>query len=168
MNSPRINPETLIGCVCLKVANVERSLGFYQETLGFEVMQWYGEDAVFLSAGGYHHHSGLNLWAGCDVPPAPRNSAGLSHLAILYTERRELAWALRELLDLEYSLGGASDHGVSEALYLRGPDDNGVELYWDRPREACPHDGEGNPAMGTQPFDVRGLHAELDGAARAR
>ncbi len=168
MNSPRINPETLLGCACLKVANVERSLGFYRETLGFEVMQWYGEDAVFLSAGGYHHYIGSNLWVRCDVPPAPRNSAGLSHLTILYREHRELARALRELLDPEYSLGGASDHGVVEALYLRGPDDNGVELYWDRLREAWPHDAEGNPAMGTQPLDVRGILAELDGAVRGR
>src|SRR5215212_2014414 len=129
---PLIHPETRIGHVHLKVANIERSLGFYRDLLGFEVTQWYGEDAVFLSAGGYHHHIGLNTWAGRNVPPAPRRAAGLFHLAILYPERRELAKALRSLIDAGYPLDGASDHGVSEALYLSDPDDNGVELYCDR------------------------------------
>lgn len=157
-----IHSETRIGHVHLKVANIDRSLGFYRDLLGFEVTQRYGEDAVFLSAGGYHHHIGLNTWAGRNVPPAPRKAAGLFHLAILYPERRELAKALRTLLDAEYPLDGASDHGVSEALYLRDPDDNGVELYCDRPREEWPHDRDGGLAMVTQRLDLRGLLAELD------
>ncbi|HKZ27791.1 MAG TPA: VOC family protein [Rubrobacteraceae bacterium] len=159
---PLIHPETRIGHVHLKVADIERALGFYRDLLGFEVTQWYGEDAVFLSAGGYHHHIGLNTWAGRGVPPAPQRAAGLFHLAILYPERRELAKALKSLIDAEYPLDGASDHGVSEALYLRDPDDNGVELYWDRPREEWPHDKEGGLAMVTQPLDLKGLLAELD------
>jgi catechol 2,3-dioxygenase len=157
-----IHPEARIGHVHLKVADLERALGFYRDLLGFEVTQWYGEDAVFLSAGGYHHHIGLNTWAGRGIPPAPQRAAGLFHLAILYPERRELAKALRSLIDAEYPLDGASDHGVSEALYLRDPDDNGVELYWDRPREEWPHDKEGGLAMVTQPLDLKGLLAELD------
>ena len=159
---PLLHPETRIGHVHLKVADIERALGFYRDLLGFEVTQWYGEDAVFLSAGGYHHHIGLNTWAGRGVPPAPQRAAGLFHLAILYPERRELAKALKSLIDAEYPLDGASDHGVSEALYLRDPDDNGVELYWDRPREEWPHDKEGGLAMVTQPLDLKGLLAELD------
>jgi len=160
----RIHPETRIGHVHLKVANIERALSFYRDLLGFEVTQWYGEDAVFLSAGGYHHHVGLNTWAGKDVPPAPRIAAGLFHLAILYPERQELARALRQLLDVGYPIDGASDHGVSEALYLRDPDQNGVELYWDRPRKEWPYDEEGNLAMGICALDVMGLLAELEKA----
>ena len=160
---PLVHPETRIGHVHLKVANIERALGFYRDLLGFEVTQWYGEDAVFLSAGGYHHHIGLNTWAGRDVPPAPRNTAGLFHLAFLYPKRRELARMLKRLLDTDYPLDGTSDHGVSEALYLRDPDDNGVELYWDRPREEWPRpkNGEG-VAMFTRPLDLKGLLAELE------
>ena len=160
---PLVHPETRIGHVHLKVANIERALGFYRDLLGFEVTQWYGEDAVFLSAGGYHHHIGLNTWAGRDVPPAPRNTAGHFHLAILYPTRRELARMLKRFLDSGYPLDGASDHGVSEALYLRDPDDNGVELYWDRPREEWPRpaDGEG-VAMFTRPLDLKGLLVELE------
>ena len=161
---PLIHPETRIGHVHLKVADIERALGFYRDLLGFEVTQWYGEDAVFLSAGGYHHHIGLNTWAGRGVPPAPQRAAGLFHLAILYPERRELAKALRSLVDAGYPLDGASDHGVSEALYLRDPDDNGVELYWDRPREEWPHDRNGGLAMVTRPLDLGGLLAELEEA----
>ena len=164
----RIHPETRIGHVHLKVANVERALSFYRDLLGFEVTQWYGEEAVFLSAGGYHHHIGLNTWAGKDVPPAPRRAAGLFHLAILYPERRELAKALKALLDAEYLIDGASDHGVSEAIYLRDPDQNGVELYWDRPREEWPRTKEGNLEMVTRPLDVGGLLAELDGTEQGR
>jgi catechol 2,3-dioxygenase len=159
---PLIHPETRIGHVHLKVADIERALGFYRDLLGFEVTQWYGEDAVFLSAGGYHHHIGLNTWAGRGVPPAPQRAAGLFHLAILYPERRELAKALRGLVDAGYPLDGASDHGVSEALYLRDPDDNGVELYCDRPREEWPHDRDGGLAMVTRPLDLGGLLAELE------
>jgi len=158
-----LHPETRIGHVHLKVANIERSLGFYRDLLGFEITQWYGEDAVFLSAGGYHHHIGLNTWAGRGVPPAPQRAAGLFHLAILYPERRELAKALKTLLDAEYPIDGASDHGVSEALYLRDPDQNGVELYWDRRRDEWPYDDDGNLMMVTAPLDVKGLLAELEG-----
>ncbi len=158
----RIHPETRIGHVHLKVANIERALGFYRDILGFEVMQWYGEDAVFLSAGGYHHHIGLNTWMSRGAPPAPARSAGLFHLAVLYPERRELALALRALMEIDYPLDGASDHGVSEALYLRDPDDNGVELYWDRPQERWPLTEDGGLNMFTRPLDLRGLLAELD------
>ena len=159
---PLIHPETRIGHVHLKVANIERSLGFYRDLLGFEITQWYGEDAVFLSAGGYHHHIGLNTWAGRNVPPAPRRAAGLFHLAILYPERRDLALALRWLLESNYPIDGASDHGVSEALYLQDPDGNGVELYRDRPQEQWPRTPEGGLAMVTRPLDVEDLLAELD------
>ncbi len=162
MEQRRVHPDTRIGHVHLRVANIERSLGFYRDLLGFEVTQWYGEDAVFLSAGGYHHHIGLNTWAGRNVPPAPRNTAGLFHLAILYPERRELARALKALLDAEYPIDGASDHGVSEALYLHDPDQNGVELAWDRPEKLWPRAEDGGLAMVTQPLDFRGLLAELE------
>jgi catechol 2,3-dioxygenase len=160
------HPETRIGHVHLKVANIERALGFYRDLLGFEITQWYGEDAVFLSAGGYHHHIGLNTWAGRNVPPAPRQAAGLFHLAILYPERRELARMLKRILERGYPLDGASDHGVSEALYLRDPDDNGVELYWDRPREEWPRTEDGSLAMVTERLDLKGLLAELDETQR--
>jgi catechol 2,3-dioxygenase len=159
----RIHSETRIGHVHLKVADIERSLGFYRDLLGFEVTQWLGEDAVFLSAGGYHHHIGLNTWAGKGVSPAPRDTAGLFHLAILYPHRRELAKAFKTLVDAGYPIDGASDHGVSEALYLRDPDQNGVELAWDRPQEEWPRAEEGEIAMFTRSLDVEGLLAELDG-----
>lgn len=158
----RVSAGTGIGHVHLKVANIERALHFYRDVLGFEVMQWYGEDAVFLSAGGYHHHIGLNTWMSRNAPPAPRHAAGLFHFAILYPERRDLAQALRWLVDAEYPLDGASDHGVSEALYLTDPDGNGVELYRDRPREEWPLDKDGNLAMVTRPLDVEGLLGELE------
>jgi catechol 2,3-dioxygenase len=157
-----INSKTRIGHVHLKVANIERSLGFYRDILGFEVTQWYGDDAVFLSAGGYHHHIGLNTWTSRNAPPAPRNAAGLYHLAILYPERRDLAQALRCLLEATYPIDGASDHGVSEALYLRDPDGNGVELAVDRPEDQWPRDKDGKLAMVTRPLDVESLLAELD------
>jgi catechol 2,3-dioxygenase len=159
----KISPGTRIGHVHLKVADIGRALGFYRDVLGFEITQWYGEDAVFLSAGGYHHHIGLNTWMSRNAPPAPPGSAGLFHLAILYPERRELAQALRWLMDAEYPLDGASDHGVSEALYLRDPDGNGVELYRDRAREEWPRNPDGGLVMMTAPLDVGGLLAELDG-----
>jgi catechol 2,3-dioxygenase len=157
-----INPNTRIGHVHLKVANIERALSFYRDILGFEITQWYGDEAVFLSAGGYHHHIGLNTWMSKNASPPPRNAAGLFHLAILYPERRDLAQALRWLLDAQYPIDGASDHGVSEALYMSDPDGNGVELYRDRPEDQWPRDAEGKLAMVTQPLDVEGLLAELD------
>ena len=157
-----ISPGASIGHVHLKVANIERALWFYRDILGFEITQWYGEDAVFLSAGGYHHHIGLNTWMSKNASPPARNAAGLFHLAILYPSRRDLAQALRWLLDAGYPIDGASDHGVSEALYLRDPDDNGVELAADRPEDQWPRDAEGKLAMVTRPLDVDGLLAELD------
>ena len=161
----RVIPSgTRIGHVHLKVADIERALGFYRDVLGFEITQWYGEDAVFLSAGGYHHHIGLNTWMSRNADPAPTRSAGLFHLAILYPERRDLAQALRWLVDAEYPIEGASDHGVSEALYLSDPDGNGVELYWDRPEEEWPRTPEGGLAMFTRPLHVDGLLRELDTA----
>ena len=158
----RINPDTRIGHVHLKVADIERALGFYRDILGFEVMQWYGEDAVFLSAGGYHHHIGLNTWMSKGAPPASRGSAGLFHLAILYPERRDLAQALKWLIEAGYQLDGASDHGVSEALYLRDPDENGVELYTDRPEEEWPRTAEGELTMFTRLLGLDDLLSELD------
>jgi catechol 2,3-dioxygenase len=157
-----INAETRIGHVHLKVANIERALGFYKDVLGFEVTQWYGDDAVFLSAGGYHHHIGLNTWMSRNADPAPAHSAGLFHLAILYPERRDLAQALKWLVESNYPIDGASDHGVSEALYLRDPDGNGVELYRDRPQDKWPRTVDGGLAMVTKALDMDGLLAELD------
>ena len=157
-----VNAGTRIGHVHLKVANIGRALEFYRDVLGFEITQWYGDDAVFLSAGGYHHHIGLNTWRSRNARPAPKDSAGLFHLAILYPERRDLAQALRWLLESNYPIDGASDHGVSEALYLRDPDDNGVELYRDRPQDEWPRSPEGGLTMMTRPLDVESLLAELD------
>jgi catechol 2,3-dioxygenase len=156
-----IHPETRIGHVHLKVADLERSLKFYRDLLGFEVTQRYGDGAVFLSAGGYHHHIGLNTWQSLGAPPAPQHSAGLYHTAILYPNRLELAKALKTLLEANYPIDGASDHGVSEAIYLRDPDQNGVELYCDRDPADYPRDAGGNLAMITAPLDLRGLLAEL-------
>lgn len=152
-----IDPGVRIGHVHLKVADLERALGFYCGVLGFQLMQRYGRQAAFVSAGGYHHHLGLNTWesaGGC--PPAP-GTTGLYHVAILYPTRAQLADALRRLLAAGIMLDGASDHGVSEALYLRDPDQNGVELYWDRPREQWPFDADGNLAMVTAPLDLDDL-----------
>jgi catechol 2,3-dioxygenase len=156
-----IHPETRIGHVHLKVADLERSLKFYRDLLGFEVTQRYGDGAVFLSAGGYHHHIGLNTWQSLGAPPAPQRSAGLYHTAILYPNRLELAKAFKTLLEANYPIDGASDHGVSEAIYLRDPDQNGVELYCDRDPADYPRDAGGNLAMITAPLDLRGLLAEL-------
>ena len=157
-----IHPGVRIGHVHLKVSDLERAIGFYRDVLGFEVTQRYGRQAAFLSAGGYHHHIGLNTWEseGGSAPAA--NTTGLYHLAILYPTRVELADALRRLVDADVALDGASDHGVSEALYLRDPDGNGVELYWDRPQEQWPHDAEGMLAMYTHKLDLNGLLAELE------
>src|SRR6185295_4820685 len=134
-----------------------RSLKFYRDLLGFEVMQYYGSSAVFVSAGGYHHHIGLNTWYSKGAPPAPVRSAGLFHVAILYPTRKDLAVVLKRLIDEDYPLTGASDHGVSEALYLNDPDENGVELYWDRPKEKWPRDAAGELQMGTESLDLNNL-----------
>ncbi|WP_407520323.1 VOC family protein [Lacibacter sp. MH-610] len=155
-----IPPQTRIGHVHLKVSNLERSLQFYRDLLGFEVMQYYGDSAVFLSAGGYHHHIGLNTWHSKNAGPAPVNTAGLYHTAILYTTRKDLAVILKRLMEANYPLTGASDHGVSEAIYLNDPDRNGVELYWDKPKEQWPIDEEGNLMMVTERLDVEGLLKE--------
>ncbi len=155
-----IHPATRIGHVHLKVADLERALAFYCGVLGFQITQRYGQDAAFISAGGYHHHIGLNTWESRGGSPPPRGSTGLFHLAILYPTRAELADALRRLLRAGIKLDGASDHGVSEALYLRDPDENGVELCWDRPREKWPTTAGGRLQMFTHPLDLEGLIAE--------
>ena len=155
-----IDPRVDIGHVHLKVADLERSIAFYSGVLGFEVTQRYGTQAAFLSAGGYHHHIGLNTWESAGGSPPPRGSTGLFHTAIRYPDRRALADAMRRLIAANIRLDGAADHGVSEALYLRDPDQNGVELYWDRPGEDWPRDTHGNLAMGTEPLDLELLLAE--------
>ena len=152
-----IHPEVRIGHVHLKVANLERALAFYRDVLGFELTQRYGDQAAFLSAGGYHHHIGLNTWESAGGKPPPSGSTGLYHLAIAYPTRAELADALRRLMRAAIPLDGASDHGVSEALYLRDPDGNGVELYWDRPREQWPRTTTGDLAMVTEPLNLDDL-----------
>jgi catechol 2,3-dioxygenase len=159
-----IDPQVRIGHVHLKVADLERALDFYCGVLGFQLMQRYGEQAAFISAGGYHHHIGLNTWESAGgKPPAP-NTTGLYHIAILYPRRLQLADALSRLIQANISLEGASDHGVSEALYLRDPDGNGVELCWDRPRELWPQNSAGEIEMFTRPLDLRDLLAELEGS----
>lgn len=151
---------TRIGHVHLKVADLDRALGFYCGVLGFELMQRYGNQAAFLSAGGYHHHIGLNTWDSAGGPPPPQGTTGLYHLAILYPTRAALADALRRLEAAGIPLDGASDHGVSEALYLRDPDQNGVELYRDRPREEWPVAAGGQLQMFTQRLDLANLRSE--------
>jgi catechol 2,3-dioxygenase len=160
-----IPPGVSIGHVHLKVADLDRALDFYHGVLGFEITLRLGSQAAFLSAGGYHHHIGLNTWESMGASPPPRRSTGLYHLAILYPTRPQLADALRRLVDAGVPLEGASDHGVSEALYLRDPDGNGVELYWDRPRELWPRGEDGGLVMYTRPLDVQGLLAEAGRAA---
>jgi catechol 2,3-dioxygenase len=145
---------TRIGHVHLKVSDLERALQFYRDLLGFEVQQYYGISAVFISAGGYHHHIGLNTWHSQNAGPAPVNAAGLYHIAILYPARKDLAIAVKRLLDANYPLTGASDHGVSEAVYLDDPDGNGIELYWDKPKELWPRDDKGNLLMMTEALDL--------------
>jgi catechol 2,3-dioxygenase len=160
MSDYTIPPGTDIGHVHLKVADLERALGFYVGVLGFELTQRYGAQAAFVSAGGYHHHIGLNTWESRGGSPPPRGSTGLYHTAIRYPSRADLARALRRLRDAEVLLDGASDHGVSEALYLRDPDQNGVELYWDRPADAWPRDATGALVMGSEPLDLDDLLAQ--------
>ena len=157
---PPIHPGTRIGHVHLKVSDLERALAFYCGVLGFQLTQRYGKQAAFVSAGGYHHHIGLNTWESQGGKPPPRGSTGLFHVAILYPDRAELADALRRLQRAGIPLDGASDHGVSEALYLRDPDDNGVELYWDRPPAEWPRDAKGELAMVTEPLELAALLRE--------
>ncbi len=157
--APAIAPGTRIGHVHLKVANLDRALGFYVGVLGFQLMSRYGTQAAFISAGGYHHHIGLNTWESLGGSPPPPGSTGLFHTAILYPGRADLADALRRLIAAGIELDGASDHGVSEALYLRDPDQNGVELTWDRPQSEWPRDGVGGLAMFTARLDLHALLA---------
>jgi len=157
---PSIDPGTRIGHVHLKVADLQRALDFYCGVLGFELMQKYGDQAAFVSAGGYHHHIGLNTWESLGGKPPARGTTGLYHVAILYPTRAALGDALRRLVKAGIRLQGASDHGVSEALYLADPDQNGVELYCDRPREQWPFDAKGGLAMTTAPLDLQSLLRE--------
>lgn len=156
-NSTPIDRGARIGHVHLKVADLNRALEFYHGVLGFEITQRYGQGAVFLAAGGYHHHIGLNTWESLGGSAPPAGSTGLYHVAILYPTRAGLADALRRLMAAGIRLDGASNHGVSEALYLRDPDGNGVELYWDRPESQWPRDAAGNLAMVTERLDLDGL-----------
>jgi catechol 2,3-dioxygenase len=151
---------TRIGHVHLKVSDLQRALDFYCGLLGFELQQMYGSQAAFISAGGYHHHIGLNTWYSRGAGPAPLHSAGLFHTAILYPERKDLAIALKRLLEARYPLTGASDHGVSEAIYLDDPDGNGVELYWDKPQEQWPKNEDGALEMYTRSLDLDALLAD--------
>jgi catechol 2,3-dioxygenase len=157
-----LDPRVDIGHVHLKVADLERALAFYEGVLGFEVVIRHGDQAAFISAGGYHHHIGLNTWESKGAGPPPRNSTGLYHTAIRFPDRRTLAQAVKRVLDAGIPLDGASDHGVSEAIYLRDPDDNGVELYRDRPREEWPTTPDGEVTMFTRPLDVAALLAEAE------
>lgn len=153
---------TRIGHVHLKVSDLQRAIDFYCGLLGFELQQMYGSQAAFISAGGYHHHIGLNTWYSKGAGPAPVRSAGLFHTAILYPERKDLAITLQRLLDAKYPLTGASDHGVSEAIYLDDPDGNGVELYWDKPQEQWPRNEDGSLMMYTGSLDLDALLAEAE------
>ncbi len=160
MSNYTIPANTRIGHVHLKVSDLDRALGFYQGILGFELVQQYGTQAAFISAGGYHHHIGLNTWYSKGAGPAPQHAAGLFHTAILYPTRKDLAVALKRLVDAKYPLTGAADHGVSEALYLDDPDGNGVELYWDKPREQWPFNAAGELQMVTEHLDLEELLKE--------
>jgi catechol 2,3-dioxygenase len=151
-----IDPRVDIGHVHLKVSDLDRAVAFYRDVLGFEVMHRYGDQAAFLSAGGYHHHIGLNTWESKGGPPPPRGTTGLYHVAIRYPDRKTLAQAVKDVVDAGIPLSGASDHGVSEAIYLHDPDQNGIELYRDRPRDQWPDD------MYTAPLDVQALLAETE------
>jgi catechol 2,3-dioxygenase len=155
-----IDPRVDIGHVHLKVADLDRALDFYVGVLGFELQQRMGDQAAFVSAGGYHHHLGLNTWESRGGSPPPRSSTGLYHTAIRYPDREQLADALRRLVEADVPITGASDHGVSEAIYLNDPDGNGVELYRDRPREEWPFDADGSLSMILEPLDLNALLAE--------
>jgi len=157
----KVPDQTKIGHVHLKVSNLEKSLEFYRDLLGFEVMMYYGNQAAFISAGGYHHHIGLNTWHSKDAPPANPEGVGLYHTAIVYPTRKDLAIIFDRLQKAKYPFTGASDHGVSEALYLDDPDGNGVELYWDRPKELWPKHEDGSIEMFTKALDLPSLLAEL-------
>tara|TARA_R110000851_G_scaffold125846_1_gene256903 strand:- start:1498 stop:1989 length:492 start_codon:yes stop_codon:yes gene_type:complete len=160
-----VHPEARIGHVHLKVADLDRAIGFYSGVLGFELQQKFGSRAAFLSAGGYHHHLGLNTWESLGGTPAPRGHTGLYHTAFLYPDRAQLADALRRVIQAGITIEGAADHGVSEAIYVSDPDGNGVELYRDRPESEWPRDAAGNLAMVNDPIDLKELlsHAPAEG-----
>jgi catechol 2,3-dioxygenase len=160
--SETIDPRTAIGHVHLKVSDLDRAIDFYRDAMGFELMDRFGDQAAFLSAGGYHHHIGLNTWHSKGADPAPVRSAGLYHFAILYADRKALANALKRLIEHGVAIDGVADHGVSEAIYLHDPDGNGIEIYRDRPRADWPRTGDGSLAMVTDPLDVESLLAEAD------
>ena len=162
MNEYIVPAQTRIGHVHLKVANIDRSLEFYCGLLGFELTTMYGNQAAFISAGGYHHHIGLNTWYSKDAPPASVEGVGLFHTAVLYPTRKDLAIIYDRLRKAYYPFTGASDHGVSEALYLNDPDNNGVELYWDRPKELWPHKPDGSLEMFTKALDLNDLLREIE------
>ncbi len=155
----RIPARASIGHIHLKVANIDSSLDFYCGLLGFDITSRYGKEAVFIAAGGYHHHIGLNVWYSKNAPPARKESVGLFHTAILYPTRKDLAAIYERILKADYPLTGAADHGVSQALYLNDPDENGVELYWDRPKEEWPSKPDGTLDMFTKPLDLNALRA---------
>ncbi len=152
---------TSVGHIHLKVSDLDRALSFYRDLLGFELTTMYGDQAAFLSAGGYHHHIGLNTWQSKGAPPAPTRAAGLFHTAFLYPTRKDLAQIVKRLIDHGYPISGASDHGVSEAVYLNDPDGNGVELYCDRPQEEWKHRDDGSIEMVTERLDLEDLLSEL-------
>ena len=161
-NEYKVPAQTRIGHVHLKVADLQRALTFYRDLLGFELIATYGDQAAFISAGGYHHHIGLNTWHSKNAPRATKAGVGLFHTAILYPTRKDLAVIFQRLREANYSLTGASDHGVSEALYLDDPDGNGVELYWDRPREQWPIRPDGSLELITEALDLVSLLQELN------
>lgn len=162
MESYKVPSQTRIGHVHLKVSNIQRSLDFYCGLLGFELIITYGDQAAFISAGGYHHHIGLNTWHSKDAPAATKEGVGLYHTAILYPTRKDLAFIYLRLKEAHYPFTGASDHGVSEALYLNDPDGNGVELYWDKPKEQWPKKTDGSIDMYTKPLYLNDLVGELE------
>lgn len=161
MGNYKIPAQTRIGHVHLKVADLDKSLAFYRDLLGFEVTMMYGDQAAFISAGGYHHHIGLNTWHSKGAPPATQHGVGLFHTAILYPTRKDLAVVYDRLRKANYPFTGFADHGVSEALYLDDPDGNGVELYWDRPQAEWPKQSDGKLNMFTRALDLEGLLKEL-------
>jgi catechol 2,3-dioxygenase len=162
MSQYKAPPTTAIGHVHLKVSDLQRSIDFYSKVLGFELTQRYGDQAAFLSAGGYHHHIGLNTWQSLGASPAPVRAAGLFHVAILFPTRKDLAAALANLVEHNVTIDGAADHGVSEAIYFRDPDENGIEIYWDRPTDKWPKDADGNLRMVSDHVDLNELLKSLN------